>query len=227
MTITMNIITTFLSFILFVNFTLFYMDDFKLSENKYIRLFQILTPVWLLLFVYTLFYLDILSYNHGALPLDGNKNTNNTVNIGGSIEMDRDAAEVIGRNIGIAGTVAGVSGAVGKAIAKSSMPPLQKAGIIVGAGIAGGAIHVGTSVVNRVVNTPDYTKTSHATTNFSGGINKLMPDSGDSGYTDLMLLILSIDTLTSVCLGLIIILFIMILFKFFFNEEKIQLNLSN
>lgn len=205
MTMTMNIITTFLSFIIFLNFTTFYMDDFKLSENKYIRILQILTSVWLLLFIYTLFYLDILSYNHGALPLDGNKNTNNTVNIGGNVEMDRGAAEVIGRNIGIAGTVAGVSGAVRKAIAKSSMPPLQKAGIIIGAGIAGGAIHVGTSVVNRVVNTSDYTKTSH-TTNFSGGINKLMPDSGDSGYTDLMLLILSIDTLTSVCLGLIIIL---------------------
>ena len=38
--------------------------------------------------------------------------------------MNRDAAEVIGRNIGIAGSVAGVSGAVGTAIAKSSLPPL-------------------------------------------------------------------------------------------------------
>ena len=59
--------------------------------------------------------------------------------------MKRDAAEVIGRNVGIAGTVAGVSGAVGNAIAKSSLPPLQKAGIVVGAGIAGGAIHIGTT----------------------------------------------------------------------------------
>lgn len=68
--------------------------------------------------------------------------------------MNRDAAKVIGRNIGIAGSVAGVSGAVGTAIAKSSLPPLQKAGLVVGAAIAGGGIHVGTSLINRMVNTP-------------------------------------------------------------------------
>ena len=71
--------------------------------------------------------------------------------------MNRYAAEVIGRNIGIAGTVAGVSGAVGNAIAKSSLPvgvgphrfkdwsknqslnPLyKKTGLVVGAAIVGG-----------------------------------------------------------------------------------------
>ena len=52
--------------------------------------------------------------------------------------MNRDAAEVSSRNIGIAGTVGGVSEAVGNAIAKSSLPPLQKAGIVVGAAIVGG-----------------------------------------------------------------------------------------
>ena len=165
----------------------------------------------------------------GPLYLDGDKTTNNSVNIGGSIEMNRDAAEVIGRNIGIAGTVAGVSGAVGKAIAKSSLPPLQKAGIIVGASIAGGAIHVGTSVINRVVNTPSttpLTTTTPTTSNLPDGVNKLMADSGD-GYSDLMLLILYIDTLTCVCLGLIVILFMMILFKFYLNQDKVKFNLSS
>jgi len=148
--------------------------------------------------------------------------------------MNRDAAEVIGRNIGIAGTVAGVSGAVGKAIAKSSLPPLQKAAIVVGAGIAGGAIHVGTSVINRVVNTPSSTTTPPTTTpptttNLPDGVNKLVGDSagGEGAYSDLMLLILSIDTLTCVCLSLILILFIMILFKFYLNEDKVKLNLSS
>ena len=116
----------FLSFILFINFTLFYLDDFKLSQNKYIRTLQILTPIWLLLVVVIFFYLNILTFYDGPLFLDGDQTTNNTVNIGGKVEMNRDAAEVIGRNIGIAGTVAGVSGAVGNAIVKSSLPPLQK-----------------------------------------------------------------------------------------------------
>ena len=225
---------SFLSFIIFLNFTLFYLDDFNLSLNKYIRTLQILTPIWLLLVVVIFFYLNILTFNDGPLFLGegGDKTTNNTVNIGGSVEMNRDAAEVIGRNIGIAGTVAGVSGAVGKAIAKSSLPPLQKAGIVVGAGIAGGAIHVGTSVINRVVNTPSSTTSPHTTTppttsNFGDGVNKLLPDSGDGGYSDLMLLLISIDTLTCVCLGFILILFMMILFKFYLNEDKVKLNLSS
>ena len=78
--------------------------------------------------------------------------------------MKRDAAEVIGRNVGIAGTVAGVSGAVGNAIAKSSLPPLQKAGIVVGGAITRGAIHVVTTLVDRVVNTPSSTTTLPTTT---------------------------------------------------------------
>jgi hypothetical protein len=145
--------------------------------------------------------------------------------------MNRDAAETIGRNIGVAGTVAGVSGAVGKAIAKSSLPPLQKAGIVVGAGIAGGAIHVGTSVINRVVNTPYYTttpptSTPSTTSNLPDGVNKLMDDSW-GGYSDLKLLILSIDTLTCVCLSLFIILFMMILFKFYLDKDNVKFNLSS
>ena len=134
----LSYLLSFLSFILFLNFTLFYLDDFKLSQNKYIRTLQILTPIWLLVVVVIFFYLNILTFYDGPLFLDGDKTTNNTVNIGGSVEMKRDAAEVIGRNLGIAGTVAGVSGAVGNAIAKSSLPPLQKAGIVVGAAIVGG-----------------------------------------------------------------------------------------
>jgi hypothetical protein len=163
------------------------------------------------------------------LAAGGDKTTNNTVSIGGSVEMNRDAAEVLGRNIGIAGTVAWVSGAVGKAIAKSSLPPLQKAGIVVGAGIAGGAIHIGTSAINRVVNTPSSTTTpptTTPTTNLPDGVNKLLADSGDGGFSDLMLLILSIDALTCVCLTFILILFMMILFKFYLNE-KVKLNLSS
>ena len=83
----------FLSFILFINFTLFYLDDFKLPKNKYIRTIQNLTPIWLLLVVVIFFYLNILTFNDGPLFLDGEKTTNNTVNIGGSVEMNRDAAK--------------------------------------------------------------------------------------------------------------------------------------
>ena len=37
-----------------------------------------------------------------------------------------------------------------RSIAKSPIPPLQKAGIVVGSAAPGGAIFVGTNVVNRI-----------------------------------------------------------------------------
>ena len=91
------------------------------------------------------------------------------------------------------------------AIVKSSLPPLQKAGIVVGAGIARGAIHIGTSLMNRVINTPFSTTTPptitpSTTINLPYGVNKFMADSADP-YSELMLLILCIDTLICVCLG--------------------------
>ena len=41
----LSYLLSFLFFILFINFTLFYLDDFKLSQNKYIITLQILTPI--------------------------------------------------------------------------------------------------------------------------------------------------------------------------------------
>jgi hypothetical protein len=202
-----------LTFILFFIFTLFYLDDFRLSENKYIRFTQTLAPLFLLLLIILFYSLNVLTFNEiAACSLDGDKNTSNTVNIGANVEVNKEAAEALGRNLGIAGTIAGVSGAVAKGLAKSSMPPLQKAGIIIGTGIAGGAIFVGTSAVNRVVNTTttSSTTTTPTTSNLPDGVNKLLP--GD-GFSDLMVLILSIDVLTCVCLSLIIILSMILLFK--------------
>lgn len=109
---------------------------------------------------------------------------------------------MIGCNIGIAGTAVGVSRAMGKAIAKSNLPPLQKAGV------AGDAIHVGTSVINRVVNIsstiipPTITP---ANSNLPKDVNKFM-----NGYSDLMLLIISIDILTCIYLSLIFMLILLI-----------------
>lgn len=45
LSVLVSYLLSFLSFILFLNFTLFYLDGFKLSQNKYIRTLQILTPI--------------------------------------------------------------------------------------------------------------------------------------------------------------------------------------
>ena len=143
---------SFLSFIIFLNFTLFYLDDFKLSENKFLRYLQILIPIWLLFLVVIFFYLNILTFNQGPLFLHGAKNISNTVNVCGSVEVNRDSAQALARNIGFAGTSAGIAVAVGKAISKSSLSQVQKAGIVIACGLAGAGIHLVGSNLNRVIN---------------------------------------------------------------------------
>jgi hypothetical protein len=221
-----DLIPYFLFSIIVFNITLFYLDDFKLSNNKYIKFSQILTPILLIFILVILIYTDVLTFN-AISGLNENKNTSNTINIGANVEVNRNAAEAVGRNIGIAGTVAGVSGAVAKGIAKSSMPPLQKAAVILGSSIAGGAIFVGTSAVNRVINHDSTIISSNISTNsnLSDNVNKLLGNS-DNNLSDLILLIISTNTLISVSLSLIFILFIMILFKFYLNENQIKLNYS-
>lgn len=215
----LNILTLMFIF----GFLLFYLDNFALSTNKSIKILQILTPILLILSLIIFIYFNLYTLNE-IFWLDQDKNT---ISVGANLEINKDAAEAIGRNIGIAGTIAGVSGAVAKGIAKSSMPPLQKAGIIIGAGVASGAIFVGTSAVNRVVNTTTtISPKSTSSINISSNINKLLPDSND-GLSDLILLLLSINTLICVCISLIVILSLMIIFKFYLDENKIKLNISN
>nr|YP_010044484.1 hypothetical protein J6816_mgp07 [Tolypocladium guangdongense]QPF24429.1 hypothetical protein [Tolypocladium guangdongense] len=230
-----NIILSLLTFIMFLNITLFYLDDFLLSNNKLIKFLQILTPIWLVIFIVVLFNTDIFTVNNNIVLFidDNNKNISNSLNIGGSIEVTRDAAEVLGRNIGVAGTIAGVSGAVAKAISKSSMPPIQKAGIVLGsAGLAGG-IHIGTSVINKIVNAsiPNYdegknpliTSNTISSDTKIEGVNKFIGE-GFNNLSELKLLLLSMNTIIGISLSLIIILFSMILFKFYLKEENIKLN---
>lgn len=119
-----------------------------MSEHKYIRLSQILSPLFIILFL----ALYVYDTQNIILFLDGDKNTNNTINVGGTVEVHKDAAEVLARNIGFAGTTAGIAGGVGKAISKSSLPPIQKAGIVVASGALGASIYLAGSNINRTIN---------------------------------------------------------------------------
>lgn len=163
--------------------------------------------------------------------------TSNSVNVGLNLEVHKDA-EVFARLIAIAASLTAVYMAVSKAIANSTITPLQIAAIVLGCAAGAGAIFVATNALYRVVytgsvecNSLNYISTSftYPTTttgsNFTyEGVKKFGDDFQDS-FSDLMLLIISIDTLACVCLNLFFILFMMILFKFFF-EDNIKLNFS-
>ena len=80
---------------------------------------------------------------------------NKDVNLHRHVSVNAEAGKAIGQGLqtigsqlGLGATIAGVATAVGKTIAKSSIPPVQKAGVVVGAGLLGGLIHSSISQYN-------------------------------------------------------------------------------
>jgi hypothetical protein len=125
----------------------------------------------------------------------------------------------VGSNLGLGASIVGVSTAVSKGIAKSSMPPLQKTGAIVAAGVATGVSHAAITHINNYNNLP-YTS-DHNNTNSS--INKFIDDSTTSTLSNLLF---DIELLNYTCLYVIIILIIQVIFKLHL-KDSIVLNLSN
>jgi hypothetical protein len=64
----------FMSLLLYVlvfNLTSFYMDDFNLSSNKLIRLMQTLSPLFILILFYLLYYEVVLHLEKGSISFGG------------------------------------------------------------------------------------------------------------------------------------------------------------
>lgn len=245
----MGIFISLFSFILSFSFILFYLDDFKLSTNKYIKLLQILSPLFLVLLLILSYYDLISHFNSFVFATDpsnnpSNPNINPNVSIGAKVEIGQDAAKEIsqgistlGRNIGMAGTVGAVAAASAKVLSKATIPPVQKVGIVLTSAAVGAGIYVGGTALNTFTNynssnsngsgstsTNTTTSVDSTASNVSDIVNKLMDDSINSPLKDL---IFSIDIINYACLSLIIILFMIISFKYYLNEENIKLNLSN
>ncbi len=133
-------------FLFTIGFILFYLDDFKFSSINYINSFQIISFINIL-FVLLIAILntnntvDIISYIND----NNNDKSNKDFNLHGHVTVDKEAGKAIGQGLnaigsqlGLGATIAGVSSAVAKGLAKSSLPPMQKAGVIIGAGVIGG-----------------------------------------------------------------------------------------
>jgi hypothetical protein len=217
----------------------FYLDNFRLSTTFFIKFLQIFSFTLILAYI-IIYNIDIASYaNILSYAKDGDG-----VNLHGDVKLDKEAEKYIGQGlnsigsqVGLGASIAGLGTAVAKGIAKSSMPPVQKAGIIVGSGLVTGLGHSVISNINinrnRVINENiSVTDTNTATINntnvtantLNSSINKFIDNTTPS--SPLENLLFDIEALNYVCLSLIILLIIQILFKFYLTEN-ITLNLSN
>ncbi len=173
-------------------------------------------------------------------------NGKDSVNLRGHINVDKDAAKAIkqgmstiGSQLGLGASIAGIGTAVAKGIIKSSMPPLQKASVIVASSLITGLGHSVISNINK--NNAIKEDVSNASANISSSnninsdINKFINDnnsdinkfinSNNESTSPLENLLFDIESLNYICLSLVIILIIQIVFKFFF-QKNVTLNLS-
>lgn len=235
----LEVFTIIISFTIPFSIATLYLDSFKLSNSPIIKTIQILSLFsFLLLLVLQIWQFNNLSGLSYSCISDGSSSTpeNNqsvsdslkssdrtSVSLNTNVDIGREAAREIslglsslGTQIGIGATVAGVATAVGKSITSSSLPPAQKAAIIVGGALAGGAIHVGTSAINRK-NAVTASKSINDSMSASATDNiKKYLDPTNSPIQDLLY---SIDILNTVCLALVFILTIQIIFKFFLHAN--------
>ena len=216
-----NIINSLFLSIFLISFIIFYLDNFKLSDNRPIKYFQIFS------FISVLFIIIITAWNiTNFVDILCYAKDRNSVDLHGHVSLNKEAAAeiskgigTIGSNLGLGASMAGVSSAIAKGIAKSSIPPLQKAGIIIGGALTAGFCHsiITTSNRNRI-----YSKDTFNSIN-NNNINKLVDDSTSS---PLQTLLFDIEGLNITCLSLVIILSIQILFKLYL-KDSINLKLSN
>lgn len=171
----------------------------------------------MLLTLYSLsFYLLCINDKHG-------------VNLHGHVNVTKEAAQelskgmsTIGSQLGLGATMVGVGTAVGKVLAKSGMPPLQKAGIVVGGAVLSGYAHTSISSINR--NNIKLENNESATNeNIGSNISKFIDD---SSYSPLETLLSNLEGINITCLSLISILIIQIIFKLYL-KHNIKLNFSN
>jgi hypothetical protein len=232
-----NIVKSPLSFIASFLFTssiiLLYLDDFKLSSMKLIKYIQVFSLVFIPLYV--IIYIYNTPYMFDSNIISDIKDSNNNINLHSHISLDKEAGKAIsqglntiGSNLGLGATMAGIATAVGNTIAKSSLPPLQKAGVVIGASMIGGLFHSNITAINRnkimdeninnVASNPNYNNNVD-----NSIINKLVEDNTLS--SPLEDLLLNIEITNYVCISMLVILTIQILFKLHV-KDNIKLNFA-
>ena len=200
-----------------LSLVLLYFDDFKLSSNKYLKYLQIFSFICIPLYI--MYYLSTFPYIWNIIC---SVKDSNDINLHGHVNMTKEAATEIsmgiskvGSQLGSGASIVGMAGAVGKTIAKSSLPPVQKTAIIIGSGLLGGLIHSGVSHINRASTLENMTINNN--NNISDTpINKLVDDTITSPLEGLLF---SIQGINAICFTFTLILVIQLFIRFHVKEN--------
>lgn len=108
---------------------------------------------------------------------------------------------------------------MGKGIAKSSIPPVQKVGIIIAGGIVGGVIHTIASSINH----------NNIQSNISSSTKHYIPSSNNNNSNNLLdfgnnispleILLQSINILSYIYLFLVFVLILQLMYKYYISDK--------
>jgi hypothetical protein len=198
-----------------------------------LQIFSVICSIVSILYFYYSFtnYLDEVIFS----VKDSNDSSTNKVSLSANVDVSKEAAielskgiSNLGSQLGLGGTVAGVSAAVAKGLSKSSLPPVQKVGLIMGAAMAGAGIHLGASAINRKNNIINLAKTdATVSSNIERRSISKFIDDGMTDHSPIKDLIFSIEILNNVSLFLLFILFMQLFFKLYIDENKVKFNISS
>jgi hypothetical protein len=151
-----------------------------------------------------------------------------TVTLKGKVVLDKEAGteiakgmSTLGSNIGLGACVGAMAGGVSKMLASSSIPPLQKVGLLAAGGLMGAALHAGASAINaqsHKINSTSINNTENTSLKeLSKDINKFL----DSNYdiSPLEVLLSSLYVLNMVSVWLLIIILAQLFFKYYVISE--------
>lgn len=223
----------------FYSLILFILDEWKFSENKFIKYLQIFIFSFLTIYFIHLYWnnysSDIIAFN--IVPEDIKEISNKTdVTLKGKIVLDKEAANQVaqgisslGTNIGLAASIGTIAGSVGKGIGKSSLPPVQKAGIIMAGGLIGAILHVGGSAMNSQRHAVSSLKSVNNKEESINTLNNISVQATDNNInkfissntldSPLETLLYCINSLSIIALWLLIIISIQILFRYYLKDK--------
>jgi hypothetical protein len=154
-----------------------------------------------------------------AFNVGDNNQIGTNVNLEGHVHVnDGEAGKSLADKVGIVGGMRVIGAAVGKAVARAPIPPLAKAGLVVGGAIVGG---VAEKVIDNAGNF-GINGTSSTTNSFGSTVSKLVADSQVSVLQDSLFLF---EVFYLGCLYLVILITIQLVFKLYF-KDSVSLNLS-
>jgi hypothetical protein len=203
-----QLIINLIWFLLVFNSVLFYLDDFNLNRNKFINFVQQLSLPLLIILIY-LIYIENSQLINEYFEFAGDANTTSKPK----------SSVVRADNTGLGASIAAGAAATASVISKSSLPPLQKAAIVVAGATISGAAFTGLNALNNNI--------SQVIDNNSSSVDNTKNFLESHNNSDLSTLILSIDLINGACLSLVLILFIMLIFKLLIKEENIIINFSS